>query len=419
MGIPGIDLLLGTPLGYVMWFIYHFIGNYFVAIFLFTLIIRAATFPLSLKSQKAQADRARLAPRLERLQKKYGQDRQKLQQKQMALYEKEGVSMTGGCLPMVVQMLVLFGVIAVIYAPLTHLSRMPKAVINASISAASQKTDENGDTIADENRLSPGNVKSAYKELFLLTVAGQNHDDIVASIDALSADVRRDKTGEEYYESMIKLRKDFDFFGATLLTNPWTDKGFAGISVLWLIPLISGLTSFLSSFISMRFTNAAMAGQQQPGQGCTNNTMLVTMPLFSLFITFTVPGGVGIYWIFSNMIAVGQTVILNRIYNPAKIRAQAEIEYEQRRKQKAEDKKRLAEARARENAALNAANTAKGGKPGKAGKPGKQDKAGQAGAAGDTPAPQSRPAEASADNAEQRDGGNPENNAPEDDGTEE
>ena len=95
--------IIGIPLGYVLWFIYRFVGNYFVSIFLFTLIVRAATFPLSLKSQKSQADRARLAPRLERIQKKYAQDKQKLQQKQMELYEKEGVSMTGGCLPMVVQ----------------------------------------------------------------------------------------------------------------------------------------------------------------------------------------------------------------------------------------------------------------------------------------------------------------------------
>ena len=90
--------------------------------------------------------------------------------------------------------------------------------------------------------------------------------------------------------------------------------------------------------------------------------MIWMMPLFSLYITFTVPGGVGIYWIISNVLALIQTVILNTIYNPAKIKAQAEIEYEERRKRKAEDKKRLAESRAREQreiAKLNAENAAK------------------------------------------------------------
>ena len=76
--------------------------------------------------------------------------------------------------------------------------------------------------------------------------------------------------------------------------------------------------------------------------------MVFAMPLFSLIVTFTVPGGVGIYWICSNLIAIVQTIVLNTIYNPVKIRAQAEAEYEERRRKKAEDKKRLAESRARE-----------------------------------------------------------------------
>ena len=145
---------------------------------------------------------------------------------------------------------------------------------------------------------------------------------------------------------MIELRSQFDFFGRTLLDNPF-EGGFKGINILWLIPLFSGLTALASSIISMHYTKMSM-GAQQPGQGCSNTMMLVMMPAFSLFITFTVPGGVGIYWICSNIIAVIQTIILNKIYNPGKIRAQAEAEYEERRRKKAEDKKRLAEARKKE-----------------------------------------------------------------------
>ena len=77
--------IIAVPLGYVLWFIYRLVTNYFVAIFIFTLLVRLLMFPLSLKSQKSQAERARLAPRLERLQKKYQKDPQKLQQKQMEL----------------------------------------------------------------------------------------------------------------------------------------------------------------------------------------------------------------------------------------------------------------------------------------------------------------------------------------------
>ncbi|HCA30039.1 MAG TPA: hypothetical protein DEP23_10960 [Ruminococcaceae bacterium] len=359
----GLDQILAVPLGYLLWFIYRFVGNYFVAIFLLTLLVRAASFPLALKSQKMQADRARLAPRLERIQKKYAQDKKKLQEKQMALYEKEGVSLTGGCLPMVIQMVVLFGIIAVIYAPLTHLSRIPTPVINASLSAVAQPTKQvDGKTvdIKTENKLSSQDRKGYYKELRLLMVAKENKNEIITSINKLDDNVLKGSSAEQYYDKMKNVRNNFNFFGKTLLEQPWNSKGFGGINVLWIIPLFSWLTAFASSFLSMKFMNVAQSGANQPGQGCQNNTMLLVMPLFSLFIAFTVPGGVGIYWISSNIIAVVQTFILNKIYNAAKIRAQAEQEYQERRRQKREDKKRLAEARARENAELNAMNQKSG-----------------------------------------------------------
>ena len=77
----GLFDFLAGPLGWIMKLVYDLVNNYFVAIFLFTLLVRVLMFPLSLQSQKKQADRIRLAPRLERLQKKYKDDPQKLQQK--------------------------------------------------------------------------------------------------------------------------------------------------------------------------------------------------------------------------------------------------------------------------------------------------------------------------------------------------
>ena len=330
--------IIAIPLGYVLWFIYKYIGNYFISIFLFTLLIRAATFPLSLKSQKANAERARLTPRLERLQKKYAQDKQKLQQKQMELYEKEGVSMTGGGLPMVIQMIVLFGVISVIYMPLTHLAHIPAAVTNAAIT----KTVEIGDMTEQD-------TKGYYKELYMLKALDKNEAAITAAIAEIGEEKLEGKSAAEYVDQMKTIADDFRFGNTTMLDNPWNSEGIKGINLLWIIPLLSWLTAMGSSLISMYFTKQGTAkGEKQPGQGCSNVMLVILMPLFSLYITFIVPGGVGIYWICSNLIAILQTIILNMIYNPAKIRAKAEAEYEERRRKKAEDKKRLAEARRKE-----------------------------------------------------------------------
>ena len=321
--------IIAVPLGYVLSFIYNILPNYFVAIFLFTLVVRAATFPLSLKSQKSQAERAKLAPRLERIQKKYAQDRQKMALKQQELYEKEGISMTGGCLPMIVQMIILFGIISVIYMPLKHLAHMPDTVINASVEAMQNPLMEDGKTEdTSAGKLPRGRFTGYYKELYMMKNLETYKTDVLANIEKVAPG-----ESQKYYDEMIELRSQFDFFGRTLLDNPF-EGGFKGINILWLIPLFSGLTALASSIISMHYTKMSM-GAQQPGQGCSNTMMLVMMPAFSLFITFTVPGGVGIYWICSNIIAVIQTIILNKIYNPGKIRAQAEAEYEERRRKKA------------------------------------------------------------------------------------
>ncbi len=344
---------LAGPLGWLMGIIYNFVNNYFLAIFLFTLLVRVLMFPLSLKSQKSQAERAKLAPRLERLQKKYAKDPRKLQEKQQALYEKEGVSMTGGCLPMVVQMVVLFGIISVIYSPLQHLVRVPTNVIDASYTV-----------LVDKGAITAEQKKSTYyKEMYMLRNVDTYEGEIKAAI--VKAGYTEDQAAG-YITTMNEVKDQFSFFGRSLLENPWNpDKGFGDISVLWLIPLISGLSAVLTSFISMQYTKQLNPAGNQPGAGCMNFMMLGWMPLFSFFIAFSVPGGVGIYWICSNVIALLQTVVLNLIYNPAKIRAQAEIEYEERRKQRQEDKKRLAEARAREQrelaAELNQKNDAKKG----------------------------------------------------------
>lgn len=369
---------LGKPLGYVMAFIYKFVPNYFITIFIFTFLVRLCLFPLSLKQQKSACDRAKLAPRLERLQKKYAHDRNKLMEKQQALYEKHGVSMTGGCLPMLVSMVVLFGVIAAIYAPLTNLAS--PSIHEQVISVAQYAIVGEG-----EGKVLEKDLKGYYGELRLMTNSekGNNHNDIIEMLNNPTAEalqyaysdakiitsddkvdeaqyelykaqhlaLMEERTGEEIYQQIVRMGDQFVIMNsnASLLDQPWTEKGFKGISWLWLIPLISGATSFLVSFVSMAYQKKTMP-KDQPGQGCTNNMMMIYMPAISTWMSFVVPGAVGIYWIFSNLLSMLQTVIMNKLYDPAKARLEAEAEYQERRRKKAEDKKRLAQARQREEA---------------------------------------------------------------------
>ena len=310
-------------------------------------------------------ERARLAPRIERLQKKYARDPQKLQQKQQELYEKEGVSMTGGCLPMLLSMVVLMGVLADIYQPLQYLTQVDEAAITVAIETVTytedkdkdQNLDKDGNVIPDEELSwyiteQDGSDKSYYRELRLLGVMdkGDNEARIKA---ALGEHYKKEPAkAEAAWSSMESIHDQLTIFGVSLLDNPsWT--GFVP-NWLWVIALLSGVSAFLSSLLSMHYTKKGQPQTDDPAlkktQGCSNS-MMYAMPLFSLYITFIVPGAVGIYWIFSNLVAMLQTVVLNKIYDPAKARADAQREYEERRARKlAEKKQRMAEARERQEA---------------------------------------------------------------------
>ena len=342
----GLFSIFAKPLGWVLHWIYQLGTGYFLALLIFTVATRLVLFPLSIKNQKNQADRARLAPRLDRIQKKYGQDRQKMAMKQQELYEREGVKMTGGCLPMLVQMLVLFSVIAVIYKPLTYVQNIPAAHIDTCISVAVESLDENNKD--DKNIIMQmENEKSYYRELYMLKQIAPNRE---AMVDRLVADNKLSETdAAATVATMERTADEFSIFGKSLLEMPKT----YGIlpNWTWLIVLASGLSAFLSSMLSMHYSKSTMSKEQQEMGGCSTNMMMYMMPLMSLVISFTVPAGVAVYWTFSNLLAMLQTVILNSMWNPAKIRAQAEAEYAERRRKKKEDKERLKAARLAEQAA--------------------------------------------------------------------
>ena len=336
--------LFAKPLGWVMYWIYQLVPSYFLALLIFTVAIRLVLFPLSISNQKSQADRARLAPRLERLQKKYAQDKQKMALKQQELYEKEGVKMTGGCLPMILQMLVLFSVIAVIYKPLTYVQQVPQDQINTCIEVAVSHLDKE----ADKNVISQmTNEQSYYREINLLnyldneTIRGEmatklqeKHEMSAADAETLLANI--EKTGDE-----------FSLFGISLLETPNVKKP----SWVWIIAILSGVSAFLTSMLSMHYSKMTMSEEQKKAGGCSTNMMMYMMPVTSLIFSFMVPAGVAVYWIFSNLLAMVQTAVLNAMWNPGKIRAQAEAEYEARRAKKREDRERLKAARLAEQAA--------------------------------------------------------------------
>ena len=129
--------IFGWPLGFIMLGCYMITGNnYALAITVFTFATKLALLPLSIKQQKEQAKMAIFQPKLQNIQKKYGNNKERYNEEIQKLYTEEGYNPMSGCLPALIQFPILFGVIDVVYKPIYHILRVSNDVINEMVAIA-------------------------------------------------------------------------------------------------------------------------------------------------------------------------------------------------------------------------------------------------------------------------------------------
>lgn len=292
--------IIGYPLGWVMWAAFKVIPVYSIALIIFTIIVRAAMLPLSIKQQKNTAHGALFRPKIDEINKKYANNREKAQEEINKLYEREGYNPFGGCSSLFIQLPILYGFIDVVYRPMTHILRLPKDVI-ATVQSVLEKAGVDFST----NR-------AMDIEMQMMGYVDKYKD---ALIDGVGADT---------YEKIASL--DMSLFGVINLGEMPT----WGLNWLILIPLFSLITALASSFISMKMTGQSMDGQ---GKGC-NYAMVFLMPFMSAYFSFIVPAGVGLYWIISNIVSCAQSVVLKRLITPEKVAEQLARDKAKGKKQK-------------------------------------------------------------------------------------
>ena len=294
--------------GFIFRIFFDIVKHYGLALLLFTLFTRLILLPSTIKQQKASAKTMRLQPKLRRIREKYQdynpQERQqKIQQETSALYQREGTSpMGGGCLPLLVQMPILFGLYGVIREPLSYVLNLSKETL-ATISAATGIDPLTGS-------------KAGYNQFEALTYIKNQLAAGVTEFEGIPAEV-------------IEQIQNFNFkiFGIDLVLIPKDvfaakDFSLAGLLVI-AVPVIAGLSQLLTSVLSQRRqkkANPNMENQQM--MGC----MMFSMPLFSVWIAWSLPVGMGLYWILSGFIAFLQTLILGNIYAPRKTIARDMVE---------------------------------------------------------------------------------------------
>ena len=283
-----INTILGTPLGYLMYFCYKLAGNYAIAIILFTFLSKVVLFPLSLSVQKNSVRMVKLKPKMDEIKKRHAGDKDRIADEQIKLYGDEKYSPALGCLPTLIQLPFILGLIYVIYNPLQHLLHISKETIGAFQDRVCTILDVETLAIAPELKIiemvqAPESVKN-FSSL---------QDTVVGFTDAFAK-----------IQSL-----DLSFFGLNLSETP----SITAPSLLVLIPIFSGLAALLMCVVQ---NHVNVLQREQSFWGKWGMTIFLTA--FSTYFPFMVPAGVGLYWIFSSLFAIPNMLLLNVIHDPKK-----------------------------------------------------------------------------------------------------
>jgi len=238
---------IARAMGWILRSLYEATTNYGLAIILFTVFIKLVTIPLSLKQQRSMKETQEIQPILEKLQKKYQNNQEKLAQEMQKLYEERKINPFGGCLLLLIQIPIIYSMFFAIAQPVKFMyPEIKNAAVEQSIEAYADK--------------------GTYKELYYII---NEREDLINT----------------------------EFFGIDLGMVPdisnWTT---------WIIPILSGFATFLSSYISKKQTKKNGVSNEQTES--MQFYMMLVMPLMIAWISFRVPLGMGLYWFVNTLVSI-------------------------------------------------------------------------------------------------------------------
>lgn len=332
-------------LGWLMNGIYSIgVHNLGLCIIIFTLVIYAFMTPLQIKQQKFAKMNAVMAPELQNIQKKYrgkkDQNSQlKMQEETMGVYEKYGVSPTGSCLQMLIQMPIFFA----LYQVIIKIPGYIGGIKDVFASAVSHITDVSGYSDIIFQFVKDNAIKNSY-----IPMSGKlSSDHVVDFLYSLSpaqwdklADVDKFQGfADVLNQTADQLHPMQNFLGLNIADNPWaliqsgwSTQHYLLIFAAVLIPVLAWGTQVLNMKLVQTASNTSNGTPSQ--METTMKTMNTFMPLMTAFICFTFPVGIGIYWIIGAVIRSVQQVVINRHLNNMNI-----DEFIQKNKAKMDKKK--------------------------------------------------------------------------------
>ena len=304
---------IATVLGYVMDILFRFTSSFGVfnvglCIILFTIVMKTLMIPLTIKQQKTTKLMSVMNPEIQAIQKKYkGKSDQESMQRQnveiQAVYEKYGTSMTGGCLPLLIQMPILLALYRVIYNIPAYVPSVRvyfDNVVTPLMGQAdyAQKLQEiTNIATACGGKLDKFDFTNANRLVDMLyKFSTSQWGELQALFPAISDVIGQNAAVVERMNT---------FLGLNMAEAPGWVPSFA-----WIIPVLAAVSQWFSTKLMSGNQPSTSADAENP-MAQSMKTMTTTMPLFSAFICIMMPAGLGIYWIATSVVTIIQQLIVN------------------------------------------------------------------------------------------------------------
>lgn len=254
----GLMSIIATWMGWALRLFYDLTLNYGLAIILFTVLIKLLLVPLNIKQQKSMKETQEIQPLLLKIQEKYKDNPQRQSEELTKLYQEKKINPFGGCLLLLIQIPIIFAMFYAVQQPITYM--FPE-----------EKTPEVEQRIEEYKA-----VNQTYKEVYYI------------------AEERKDLLNT-------------NFLGLDLAQVP--SNNLSNIA-LWIIPILSGLTTYMTSRMSAK--QVQNGGKEMEQAASMQKNMTMVLPIMTTYISFIVPLGMGLYWLVNNIVSTISQQLINK-----------------------------------------------------------------------------------------------------------
>ncbi|MCL2200574.1 MAG: membrane protein insertase YidC [Oscillospiraceae bacterium] len=297
----GIFDFIARPFAQFLMFLYNHTGSYGVALLIFAVAVKVVLLPFQMKAKRGTMKQARLSPKLQELQKKHSTNKQKINEEMQKLYREEGINPASGCIWGILPLPILFALFQAIRHPITMMMQVPEYLIA-----------QGGEIY---NRI--------YETGFVSTVGEFNIE-----LDWAQHIARHWEYFTQWYEQGLRAiqfemggvlnlgqQPNWQFFWYEGTIWSGSEANWVGGLLLFLLPLVSGAAQFVSAGIMRKTQPApAMPAGAAEGAGKQMQTMMMLMPLMSVFFGFTLPAALSFYWTIGTVLQIFQDLWLNKKY---------------------------------------------------------------------------------------------------------